>query len=358
MHVIKAKNPHLALPELMYQINYRGVESPSRNGPVRRLPGPTTIQTHCPTERVIFWPERDANPFFHLLESLWMLAGREDVDFPASIVRRMADYSDDGKMLNAAYGYRWRRWFPPRNHNRCDPGRDQLRDIAVALTANPQCRRQVLGIWDPEHDLGLDSKDLPCNTHVYFSRDYDTGALDMTVCNRSNDAVWGALGSNTVHFSLLQEYMAAMIGCPVGCYWQVSNNMHLYLEVHADLMRELAQRAGPQQGALVDPYEQVRSVPLILNGETIADFDADLEHFFGAWDRNEHQIGEFPKKRTPQTHFFRVVTYPIYWAECAMKLRQDSDRCARALGILRAHMPGYCDWHSAALEWIERRQKK
>jgi hypothetical protein len=33
----------------------------------------------APTQRVLFSPMRDANPFFHLMEALWMLAGRDDV---------------------------------------------------------------------------------------------------------------------------------------------------------------------------------------------------------------------------------------------------------------------------------------
>jgi len=54
--------------------------------------------------------------------------------------------------------------------------------------------------------------------------------LNMTVFNRSNDMVYGALGANVVHFSVLQEYMAACIGVEVGTYYQVSSNMHVYLD--------------------------------------------------------------------------------------------------------------------------------
>src|SRR5690606_27170488 len=38
-------------------------------------------------------------------------------------------------------------------------------------------------------------------------------------------------GANAVHFSILQEYMAAHIGVPMGVYRQVSNNLHLYTAV-------------------------------------------------------------------------------------------------------------------------------
>jgi hypothetical protein len=34
----------------------------------------------------------------------------------------------------------------------------------------------------------------------------------MTVTNRSNDLCWGMLGANYVHFTILQEYLAARLG--------------------------------------------------------------------------------------------------------------------------------------------------
>jgi hypothetical protein len=56
-----------------------GVEEPSRNGPVRVSPYPVVTTYANPAERVLFSPMRDANPFFHLFEALWMLAGRNDL---------------------------------------------------------------------------------------------------------------------------------------------------------------------------------------------------------------------------------------------------------------------------------------
>jgi hypothetical protein len=47
----------------------------SRAGDVLVAPHPVMSVTSIPTERVLFDPARDANPFFHLFESLWMLAG-------------------------------------------------------------------------------------------------------------------------------------------------------------------------------------------------------------------------------------------------------------------------------------------
>jgi len=164
MQTITARNVHQALPEVMHLMKTLGKPRESRNGPVLKVPGPVSICYERPTERVMFWPERDANPFFHCLEALWMLAGRNDVGFVANILPRMRTFSDDGQTLNGAYGHRWRAQF----------GGDQLIHITEALKADRYDRRQVLAMWDAPHDLGSDSKDLPCNTQAYFSRT-DTG---------------------------------------------------------------------------------------------------------------------------------------------------------------------------------------
>lgn len=335
MQVIKARNAHQALPEVMYQLK-AGVRRESRNGSVLRLPGPATIVYERPWERVVFWAARDANPFFHLLEALWMLAGREDVAFPASLVGRMSEFSDDGEVFNGAYGFRWREHF----------GIDQLLTIAEALRENPDCRRQVLSMWDGHRDLGRASKDLPCNTHAYLSRDAE-GCLDLMVCNRSNDAVWGALGANAVHFSMMQEFVAATIGCPIGRYWQVTNNLHLYLDHHAPLMECLAEYAYPEKRYYSTDYYayfQVESQPLVGPGESPREVADDIVEFI-------HR----PSKHRCRTAFLSGVAQPMYRAYGYHKQRKggSNDRALRTAQKITAG-----DWRRAVVEWLKRRQLK
>lgn len=337
MHVLKVRNVHQALPEVMYLLATQGHTRFSRNGRVCKVPGPVTIEYAKPMERVIFWPERDANPFFHVLEALWMLAGRNDVEFVASIVPMMATFSDDGEILNSAYGHRWRHHF----------GYDQLPKIAEALANDKDDRRQVLSMWDHQ-DLGSDSKDLPCNTHAYFSRT-DNGALDMTVMNRSNDAVWGALGANAVHFSMLQEYLAAMIGCSVGKYWQVTNNLHLYLDKYQKFMYQMADRAFPSdQYRNTCPYQagRVRALRLIPS-RAIAKFDADVAMFLD--DGMTLGMNDW---------FVRKIANPMKCAIMTYKGQEGSkdDRIDSALDIL-SKMPPESDWRLAAEQWLRRREE-
>lgn len=231
---INVDNVNEALGRGLQLLTASGLREESRNGPVAVMPGPIMTIYNKPMQRVLFNETRDANPFFHLFESLWMLAGRNDLPWLAQFNKRMASYSDDaGATQPAAYGHRWRNHF----------GYDQLETLVSILAADPESRRAVLAMWDGGGDrdnsvlIGVGdlanvvhgTADVPCNTHCYFR--VVNGALDMMVSCRSNDVLWGAYGANAVHFSVLLEYMAARLHLNVGTMYQLSFNYHVYLEV-------------------------------------------------------------------------------------------------------------------------------
>lgn len=336
MKVITARNVHQALPEALYQLYQDGVSRDSRNGPVLKFPEPVTTVYLKPAERVLFWPQRDANPFFHLVESLWMLAGRNDVGFVASYVARMKEFSDDGKTFHGAYGFRWREHF----------GFDQLQSIIDTLRKNPDDRRQVLSMWDAGSDLGKVGKDFPCNLQALFSV-ADDGRVDMLVTNRSNDLVWGCYGANAVHFSVLHEYIARSLGREQGIYRQVSNNLHAYLSTF-EQVKELSAYApdamDPHRWAGRCPYNDglVETFPLMST--ELETWNADLEMFFS----EPNAVGF----RDP---FFRRVAIPMARAHFAYK-NGGADR----FDLARAELEHVWakDWKLAAAEWIERRREK
>jgi thymidylate synthase len=217
---IKVRNVNEAFSEIFWKLKVLNLEpEQTRNGPAFVIPEPvTTIYTH-PDERVLFNRKRDCNPVFHLMESIWMMAGRNDVAFLTQFNKNMSNFSDDGVTFNAAYGYRWRHHF----------GFDQIRAVIRILQKDPASRQAVVQIWDSA-DLKKNTKDKACNTQVIF--DLRGGALNMTVYNRSNDIWWGAYGANAVHFSFLQEFVARALSAPLGDYRQVSHNLHLYSELY------------------------------------------------------------------------------------------------------------------------------
>jgi hypothetical protein len=329
MLTLKVRNVHEALPEGMRLVNLFGVTEESRNGPVRVLPDPLSTCYLKPQERVELWPQRDSNPFFHLFEALWMLAGRNDVAFPARFAKQIGQYSDNGRTFNGAYGYRWRNHF----------GRDQLTEIVEALQKNPTCRRQVLSMWDARNDLGLDSKDVPCNLNACFQ--IAQGKLNLVVYNRSNDLVWGAYGANAVHFSVLQEYMAARIGVEVGTYHQVSMNSHIYLAQHARLMLELAAQVTDPPGRRNNPYTEggLTCQPLVSD---LARFDAELP-----W-----VLEGLSTSKTIKEPFFRDTVVPMTRAFNAYQKEALVEAVELAKSITAP------DWRRACVDWLTRRAIK
>ena len=221
MWTIEVRNVNDAYSRLTSLIMEKGIVSDSRNGKVKAAPGATLIKFRQPWERVLFDSDRDANPIFHLMEAVWMLAGRNDVAFVTQFNSNMASFSDDGETFNAAYGHRWRHHF----------GFDQLQTVVDMLRANPLDRRAVLTMWDPA-DLQRDTKDMACNLQILPRVVGDT--LEFTTTNRSNDLIWGLCGANAVHLTFLQEWMAGALGLKCGEWNHLSNNLHIY-ERHWDL---------------------------------------------------------------------------------------------------------------------------
>ncbi len=338
MKVITARNVNDAVVKGAQLMKEGGLHQDSRGGGTLEYPEPVcTVYERC-CERVLFDPVRDANPFFHLMEALWMLAGRRDVAWLSRFNARMAEYSDDGVVFNAAYGYRWRQQFllKPASGG---VSSDQLSVIVELLRADPDSRRAVLQIWDAEADLGVNSRDLACNTQAMFK--VRGGRLNMTISNRSNDIVWGCYGANAVQFSMLLEYMAARIGVEPGIYRQVSDSYHAYHDTWPKISDIAARFRG-------DPYVQgeVSVYPLVADP---LHFDAELVRWF----ENPPDDLSFAQWEAEATtwrnpYFLRVAT-PVHnsWLAYKRKDREGADqwldRCAAT------------DWQRAAREWLQRR---
>jgi len=351
MRVITARNVHQAFPQALRLLDEEGQRRGSRNGMARVLPSPVATVYREPHERVIFWPERDANPFFHLAESLWMLAGRDDVALPARYAKQILKYSDDGETLYGAYGHRWREYWRV----------DQVHTIIHRLKKDHNDRRCVLQMWSPTADLDRDGLDVPCNLTATFQC-RPTGTLDMVVFCRSNDIVWGAYGANAVHFSMLQEYIAAGAGLPLGTYTQVSVNWHAYEEPFKQslpIVEKALDRLYAQIAPIPCPYHEhrVRSIPLVrsFNGDPLAGTPG--------WDARNADLLEdiddgFAHFNPPDDPFFRVAHHVLYAHE-AWRTMGPPARFAEARDRLLAAGPELqdVDWIVAAREWLLRRQR-
>lgn len=213
MIVIRALSPNGAYRQLLALATQHGWPlGASRAGPCRDL-GAVTVELDG-GERTIFLSGRGWNPAFAIVEAAWMVSGRNDVKPLKHFISNYDQFSDDGHTLHGAYGYRLRHHFK----------RDQIEAAVDELTISPESRRVVLTLYDPD-DLGLDSKDIPCNTQVTLRR--VDGRLEMTVSNRSND-LWLGVPYNWFVFRVLQHLIADRLGISCGVQRHVSSCLHLY----------------------------------------------------------------------------------------------------------------------------------
>jgi thymidylate synthase len=329
MHILWGRNVNELYFNGCQYLALFGALAESRNGPVYVAPGPVASIYKRPEERVLFNAKRDANPFFHLIESLWILAGRDDVASLAWLVSGMARYSDNGSTFNAPYGYRLRRQWG-----------DQLEWAITLLKRDRSTRRAAITISNPLNDQ-RESKDVACNLSLAFSPG-DENTLNLVVFCRSNDILWGAYGTNAVQMSMIHEYVARAAHFAVGEYTQVSVNFHAYVDVwEKHDCTNVAMGRAPAQ-----PYPDVVARPIWNDYESREDFDWDLRQFWNA----EHWSNEHPPL-TPvyRTVWFNQVAEPMrtaYWYH-------KHENYLAADVALNVELP--CDWIIAGREWLARR---
>ena len=140
---------------------------------------PTIVLTE-PLKREILIPARRASLPAQIAETMWVLAGRNDVEWLSHYLPRAADFSDDGISWRSGYGPRL------RDFN----GVDQLAAVVQTIRGDWSTRRAVVSLWSPEVD-SLPGKDTACNNWLHFlSRN---GRLDLHVATRSarvRGAMW------------------------------------------------------------------------------------------------------------------------------------------------------------------------
>jgi thymidylate synthase len=335
MHVIMANNVRDALPRSVKYLQNWGREESTRLGDALVAPVPVTIKYHTPKQHVLINPYRDANPFFHLMESMWILAGRDDGAFLDHYVKNFSkDFGTDGRIMDA-YGFRWRHALPF----------DQLEEVISQLRNNFASRQAVLYMWGAGRADLISDHAKPCNLAVTFR--VNTGVLDMTVFNRSNDLIWGCLGANAVHFPILQEYVASKIGLLMGAYYQISTNLHFYIEHYKMLQSRVKDIDGKLLHAYLwnhESYEQTQ--PLM---ELPDSFDEDLEETMV--NLEAIHSGKEVYEGNIANSFLRETVLPMALAHTLYK-KKNSEDAMEVIATVKA-----ADWKRAGTEWLERHIK-
>lgn len=258
----KGANATQLFQEACWFMSMNAVEEASRNGPVLTIPRPVTFSLTQPRRRHLFYARRKPNHVFHVMEFIWMMAGMNDVTWLTQFNKNISRYTEDN-IMHGAYGHRWSRHFEV----------NQLSVASARLKKNPDDRQVVVTMWDPNVDLRMNRfRDRPCNTQIFFRVD-TSGRLDMHVINRSNDLIWGALGSNIVHFTMLQEVMARVCGYEIGTYYVTTNNLHVYKEL-PQLARYLSEGKNLQS-----PGEAYGTAPILSKDSYLDKFVWACQNF-------------------------------------------------------------------------------
>lgn len=168
-----------------------------------------------PLERYLFVPKRHNDIAAQFAESMWVLAGRNDIAWLGKYLPRAPLFSDDGETWRGAYGPRLRRWA----------GVDQIDAVRKVLLADRTSRQAVMTLFDPALDYEP-SKDIPCNNWLGWIIREDQ--LHMSAALRSNDVLWGFSGVNAFEWSILHEMLAYWVSAEVGQADYLAMSFHLY----------------------------------------------------------------------------------------------------------------------------------
>lgn len=233
-----------ALPMLLKDVLTNGAPEPSRNGGVRELLM-NQFTLRRPWQRYITTPGRKASLPAQIAETMWLLAGRDDIAWLSHYLPRAAEFSDDGVRWRGAYGPRLRGW-DVRLGDGSTGQVDQLAHVVQLLKDDPTTRRAVISIYDPAVDTEP-GKDIPCNNWIHFvARD---GKLQAHVTIRSNDLMWGWSGINAFEWSALQEIVAGLVGLQQGALTFSISSLHLY-EPHWQKGWDIIHAADRQFGVI------------------------------------------------------------------------------------------------------------
>jgi thymidylate synthase len=333
MYTVEGRNVNSTYRESVRKIREVGLTSDSRNGGVLVANNPVLTVTTRPQERVLLDVGRDANPFFHFFECLWMLNGMNDARWLDRFVGNFSErFAESNGICHGAYGDRWKNWWSTTDVDWFD----QLEMVIRLLRKNHLDRRAVLAMWSPERDLDASVNDVPCNTHIYpriTGRDQPgkgpSMVLDLTICCRSNDIIWGATGANAVHFSFLQEYMAGRIGVEVGTMYQLSNNWHAY--------NDTLQAVGIPNNRCLYESGDVTYHPIMNK-------PSEWDHDLGLFMQDPNHFWDYGNT------FFGEVAKPMWNVHNLWRSGERQEAVARARDSIAAS-----DWRMACVEWMERR---
>lgn len=183
--------------------------------PVIKLRKPVSFEINLMKEGLPLLRGKKMFPDKPLVELVWMMLGRNDLDFLHQYGVNYWDMFDigDGTIGNS-YGPRL------RNLN----GVDQIQHVVDLLITDPYSRRIALSFWDPSKD---EDSIVPCYSFIQFK--VIDNYLNMYVTQRSGDAFIG-VPNDALLFSYLNAILAYYTNLYTGTVFYTINDFHIYEE--------------------------------------------------------------------------------------------------------------------------------
>jgi thymidylate synthase len=260
---------HEAFIGSVTDVMFGGRDITVRKMPTKELRGQSFVVKNA-KRRMLALPERVTNPFAQVAETLWMLAGRADLDWLELYIPQCKKWSDDGKTWRGAYGPRLRNYKYDKHSP--ERGIDQLDEVRTLLLHDPETRQAVMTIWNPELDW-VKSKDIPCNNWLQFIiRD---GYLHLHVAVRSNDAIYGFSHNDFFSWSVLLQMMAHWAGVRTGSISWFAGSYHIY-DKNFEMARNVVESTMPSMYKMIEGTKHSPiSTPIF--DTSFEQFDMDLE---------------------------------------------------------------------------------
>ncbi|EKN3946276.1 TPA: thymidylate synthase [Yersinia enterocolitica] len=154
-------------------------------------------------------------------ELLWYLSAQNDLVFIQHFIPHYKEFAESDGRIHGGYGPRLFRMRGLYN---------QLENVIRLLQEKKPTRRAVIQLFDasdlmPESPEQKEYADIPCTISLQFI--VRSEELHLFVCMRSNDAFKG-LTHDVFAFTMLQEFVARLLGCKLGHYHHFVSSMHLY----------------------------------------------------------------------------------------------------------------------------------
>ena len=270
MYTISGKSYREVIVKTYQKLLKEGQVVSPRNKETRELEN-VCLVIENPRDRVPFIKHRNANIFALLAETLWTLAGRDDLKFINHYLKRLSDFSEDKIVVSGAYGPRIRQWDAGEDlfylYDRLLPNVevDQLKNIYNILSNDPDSRRAVICIYNPKYDYDNERMDIPCVNWMQFR--VRENKLNLSVVSRSMDSVWGS-AVNIFEWTILLEILSNWLNLEVGEYCHYVGSLHIY-----DYHYKKAER-------MVEHFENVALESPLEIDITQDLFDSELEILF------------------------------------------------------------------------------